>query len=452
MDASNQPSAARAAQGTFKSARSDRPQGPAQPVPLNRLVLSMARALDLARPESPRHHLRVAYLSTCIARGSGLAGKDLQQLFLAAALHDIGITGRRDNIGDGFASGQECLPWHGEVAHQLLRNQPLLAGVAEIVRYHHLPWSAGRGQQCNGEPVPPASNVIALAEEVDRAIRTGVDILTQSRDVSESIFAGAGRQFRPELVEAFRLCATKEAFWLDLASGRIGAILLENADWPCPDVGEVTLGSFAEILGRVVDGLSAWTATHSAGVAGVCAALAGLLKFSPSQRFLLRAAGYFHDLGKLSVRPVILDSPEQLSWRQRAVIRGHPYHTLRILEGMSGPPQLSEWAGLHHERLDGTGYPFGRRGGQLTLGSRVTAVADAFTALAEDRPHRKAMSVSGAISVLEGLADGGQLDGDMVGLLSVHRDAVVATGEQEKLVHRLRHHGLGEYVADAEAG
>ena len=451
MDATDQPLAARDANGGLKVGRSEatEPASEDTRVPVDRLIIAMARALDLARPESPQHHLRVAYFSIRIARRAAMAKKDLTELFLAASVHDIGITGMRDDGSDSFPAGLAPIPWHAEAGQQLLHNHPLLAGAARAIRYHHLPWSAGRGQQCDGEPVPPASNVIALAEEIDRAIRMGVPILQQKRAIVESICAHASRRFRDEFVEAFRQCAKEEAFWLDCVSAQLEQRLLEQALSAAGDVGETALGPVAEILGRVVDGLSPWTATHSAAVAGACVALAELMEFSPPPLLLMRAAGYLHDLGKLSIRPVTVDAIGQLSPRQRAIIRGHPYHTFRILEGLAGPLDLSEWAGFHHERLDGTGYPFRRSGGQLTLGARIMAVADVFAALTEGRPHRKAVSPAGAISVLERLADSSQLDGDVVGLLSVHREMVAAACEKEKLTYQLRYHGLGEYAKGA---
>ena len=105
----------------------------------------------------------------------------------------------------------------------------------------------------------------------------------------------------------------------------------------------------------------------------------------------MRAAGYLHDLGKIAVPSRILDKPAPPSQHEWAVLREHTYHTFRVLDTIGGMPQISEWAAFHHERLDGTGYPFGHEGKDLTLGARIMAVADIFTAVTEDRPYRAAL-------------------------------------------------------------
>jgi HD-GYP domain-containing protein (c-di-GMP phosphodiesterase class II) len=77
-------------------------------------------------------------------------------------------------------------------------------------------------------------------------------------------------------------------------------------------------------------------------------------------------------------------------------------------------PQISEWAAFHHERLDGRGYPFRHAAEDLTLGSRIMAVADVFTAISEDRPYRKGMSSEQSRALLSQFAANGGLDGDIV--------------------------------------
>lgn len=79
--------------------------------------------------------------------------------------------------------------------------------------------------------------------------------------------------------------------------------------------------------------------------------------------------------------------------------------------------RVSRWGALHHERLDGSGYPFGLRGDELEVPSRIIAVADVFTAIAEDRPYRRGMPLETACGVLRGQVRDGLLDGDLAGLL-----------------------------------
>ncbi len=90
----------------------------------------------------------------------------------------------------------------------------------------------------------------------------------------------------------------------------------------------------------------------------------------------MRAADYLHDVGKLTIPSRILDKPGKLTREEMEIMRGHTYHTFHILNNGGSMPQVAEWAAFHHERLDGTGYPFHHGGKNLTLGARIMAVAD----------------------------------------------------------------------------
>ena len=405
-------------------------------IPLHRLVLSLSEALDCINPRISDHQQRVAYIATRVAGAMGLAGEDLLDVFLAAALHDVGIVGvenRREAIEMGR---MERVSWHSELGYRLLADNPLLARAAEQVRYHHVPWDNGAGVCRDGQPVPAATHILVLADVVERMIQRDRTVLTQTETILAEIAALSGKVFKPECAAAFGEIAGTEAFWLDVVSPRIYGILLGRMDWPMLAIDEATIGPIAEIFARVVDSASEWTAVHSAGVAATAVALARRLNFSPRELHLMRAAGYLHDLGKLSVPTAILDKPGRLTKEEMLVMRGHTYYTFRILDTIGGMPQISEWAAFHHERLDGGGYPFGHGADDLTLGSRIMAVADMFTALREPRPYRQRSGpLADAQAILGKLVQSNGLDADVVAALDGDIEAIDATRAAEQTAY-----------------
>jgi HD-GYP domain-containing protein (c-di-GMP phosphodiesterase class II) len=106
-----------------------------------------------------------------------------------------------------------------------------------------------------------------------------------------------------------------------------------------------------------------------------------------------------------------------LNARERKVIEEHAELTIRLLEQLPFPPQLSavpRIAGSHHERIDGQGYPLGLAGAQITLQGRLLGLADVFEALtAPDRPYRDPIKVSEAVETLRGMVKQGHLDADL---------------------------------------
>jgi len=210
----------------------------------------------------------------------------------------------------------------------------------------------------------------------------------------------------------------------------------EQIDWPSLTIDEKTLGPIARVFGFLADATSQWTATHSAGVAAAAAvALDEQHNFSLREQFLMGPAGYFHDIGKLTIPTKILDKPGRLTPQGRSVLNSHTYHTFRILDTIGGMPQISEWAAFHHERLDGTGYPFHHTAKDLALGSRIMAVADVFVALTEDRPYHKAMSQDKVMGILKKLAGDSGLDGDVVRVLEKDYDTIYEICLQELLAY-----------------
>jgi HD-GYP domain-containing protein (c-di-GMP phosphodiesterase class II) len=96
----------------------------------------------------------------------------------------------------------------------------------------------------------------------------------------------------------------------------------------------------------------------------------------------------------------ILDKPAPLTPAEFDRVREHPLVSERILARVPGCEHLAPLAGSHHERLDGGGYPRGRRGDDLTMPMRVLAIADVYEALTSDRPYRRAHSSDEALAVM----------------------------------------------------
>jgi HD-GYP domain-containing protein (c-di-GMP phosphodiesterase class II) len=109
-------------------------------------------------------------------------------------------------------------------------------------------------------------------------------------------------------------------------------------------------------------------------------------------------------------------------------------------------PQISEWAAFHHERLDGKGYPFHHTADDLTLGSRIMAVADVFTALTEDRPYRAAMSSQGSLDVLRSLAEKGGVDAEVVRTLANDHDGIDTARRGAQATYAEGQHQLGRLM------
>jgi HD-GYP domain-containing protein (c-di-GMP phosphodiesterase class II) len=246
--------------------------------------------------------------------------------------------------------------------------------------------------------------------------------------------------------------AAAESFWLDLASPRIYSLLVNLIAWPARSLSLADLERLGAVFSKVIDYRSRFTATHSAGVAATAEALAAALNFEKRERALMRVAGNLHDLGKVSIPNAILEKPGKLDTDEMLLMKGHTYYTLQILGSIAGFEDVRYWAAFHHERMDGRGYPFRLGSDDLPLGSRIMAVADVFTAIAEDRPYRPSMPKARCLDVLNDMAASHALDGDIVNTLAREFDSINEMRRQVQAEHFVDYeHCIGGDCAGAAA-
>jgi HD-GYP domain-containing protein (c-di-GMP phosphodiesterase class II) len=124
-------------------------------------------------------------------------------------------------------------------------------------------------------------------------------------------------------------------------------------------------------------------------------------------------SGIIHDVGKIGIEDKILRKPAALTDEEYEIMKQHPTKGEHILQAV---PTLKAMAGaglMHHENIDGSGYPLGLKGEQIPLLGRIVSVADAFDAMTTDRPYSKAMTFEASLARLRFLA-GKKFDPDCV--------------------------------------
>ena len=412
-------------------------------VPLLDLVECLSKAMDLVSPSLVNHHERVAYIAFSIGAELGLPAEHLREIVLAGALHDSGALSLRERL-EALRFDLEDPFDHAERGYLLLRDFEPLRSAALIVRHHHVRWNErNRASAAAGNEIPMGSHILHLADRVAILLREREDPLGQARKISQQIREHAGSLFSPELVEVFRSLAAREYFWLNAASDAPLRSLRHMVTCEATELDLDGLLGLSDLFRRIIDFRSRFTATHSVGVAVSAEALAREAGFSRRECLMMRVAGHLHDLGKLAVPVEILEKAGPLGEHEVGLIRSHTFHSYRILEPIRDLETINAWGSFHHERLDGTGYPFHHTGDDLSLGSRIMAVADVFTAVTEDRPYRRGMSRERSLQVLQQMAARAALDPAIVGLLERRYDEInAARAAAQKAAGRQYHRVL----------
>ena len=396
------------------------------------LLGALAKALNLINPAVENHHEQTAYFAFFIGRELGFDEEELHTVVYAALLHDLGsiILEEQVSVEEIESNAQE----YAHIGAKMIRDLPGFAEIADVIELCQTDWATlstwadGNGSACL-RCVRDAA-VIHLGDAVSTCLNPNRRILSQVPRICSFLRQGSGTAFMPEALDALDRLRDLEVIWLDAANNP-GFLMFFTGEFH-----QITLQKTAELtrlMSRIIDYRSAFTAMHSAGVAATSRELARLCGWGAEDCLKMEIAGNLHDLGKLVVPRSILEKPGKLTDEEFSVIREHTYYTRLILMDIEGFDQITDWAGFHHEKLNGKGYPFHLDRENLDQGSRIMAVADIFSAITEDRPYRAGMPREQVIRILRENVERDAIDGELVELLIAHYDEVDAA--RVKLSH-----------------
>jgi HD-GYP domain-containing protein (c-di-GMP phosphodiesterase class II) len=396
-------------------------------IPLIDIVMAISSAIDLVSSQMSNHQKRVAYIAYSISTEMALADEDKRQILLAGLLHDCGAFHEKEKFkAFQFDFGQTVQERHnhGNKGWKLLRDFEDLRPSAKMIKYHHIHWNEKVAETEEEFGVPLGSYIIHLADRIDVLIDRNEEILSQRTAIENAIRDGSGELFMPDAVDAFLKVSAREYFWFDLVSTFIDEALRRFMVNESIIIDTPKLFSFAGFVNKIIDFRSNFTATHSIGVAECARILSGKMGFPRSETQKMTVAGLLHDLGKLAIPISILEKEGPLTRSEFDIMKMHTFYSYRIIEQIPQMETINQWASFHHERVDGGGYPFRLGKNELSPGSRIMAISDVFTALTEDRPYRRGMSVANSAAIIDNMVREKHLDGDVFHVFRQYIDEI----------------------------
>ncbi len=171
-----------------------------------------------------------------------------------------------------------------------------------------------------------------------------------------------------------------------------------NAPCGVPDNSSEILAGAISMLSRMFEIRDPHTHGHQMRVAQLAVAIGRELDLSDDILTGLDLGARVHDVGKISVPMELLTTSRKLSTCEMAIMRTHPAIGANILSGMKFPWPIVEIVAQHHERIDGSGYPDGLKGDEITLEARIVAVADVVEAITHHRPYRVGLGINAALA------------------------------------------------------
>lgn len=394
------------------------------------LLHALAISMNLINPDLENHHQQTAYLAYHIGTEMGIREEDLHLLIIASLLHDVGtvVSPQMQNIAEIEENRRE-IAMTGDLMIRDLKHFEVIADIIEGCQNSRRENEAFMRE--HGLPLHPALEVaeaIHMADYISAGWKEDCGILNQAAAIRAAVEMSRGTEFSDAAVNAFLRISRREFIWMDFV---LNPSFLTYFTGSMRDVSLQETLQLTKLMSRIIDFRSPFTAMHSAGVSASARELAALCGMSETDCIKMEIAGNLHDVGKLRVPNSILEKPGKLTDEEFNTVKEHPYYTRLILMDVAGFEDIANWAGFHHEKLNGKGYPFHFDGDQLDTGSRIMAVADIFSAITEERPYRKPMEKEQALEVLHGNAARNEIDGGIVSLLESHYEQVDAARRKQ---------------------
>ena len=391
------------------------------------VLAALSRAFDLAEGRRPGHAQRVAYIGVYLAGELKLEPAQVEAVFFACLLHDVGMAGapsaarlataRGSNTGPGNTRAADLMTsvpkggWteviralaaHCELGATIVRKMGLGDVVARAVYSHHDCWDgSGLPGSIAGEGVPMVARVVAVADRVESMIDAeGSPLLVRRRGPS-LVRDMAGSELDPALAETMAEIASRDEFWLGFYDNDLSAVLMA-LDYGGTMVRE-ELFDFIGVLSDVVDGRNGRETGTGRRVGDLARRVALSCDMTERRADLVKVAALLQDIGTLGVPAHFLSKPDILSIEEMSAVQMHPTFARDILSEIPGLGAAAWWVGCHHERIDGKGYPGMLEGDEVPVEAQIIGMCEAFDALTSDRPYRRAMPAVDAFEVMRGL-------------------------------------------------
>jgi len=382
---------------------------------VNELVQSIATALDIVEYEllgaSTYHGKRIAVLCSLMGKELGMDDCQIKAVTTCALFHDNALTEYILYMQKSGGEGDVGL--HCEYGQRNIEMIPLDCDVSGLVLYHH-EQADGSGPfgKKEGE-YPTGAGLIAIADSLDvqhHFQRLSIDILPE---LLKKIEAQSGKRYNRNAVDALRAVLNAEILesLRDENINKTAASILPV--WQI-EVNDESMIRLAALAAGIIDHKSPFTRKHSVQIANRAWLMSGYYNYDPVMRAKIYLAASLHDIGKLTTPNEILDKPGKLTDDEFNTIKAHVKASYDMLCGITGFEDICRWASSHHEKMDGTGYHFGKNAEELDFIDRLLACTDIYQAVIEERPYHPGRTHDETMPILYSMAEKGFIDSGIV--------------------------------------
>lgn len=393
-------------------------------IEMTKLLNTLSLSLDYVENEiiktARNHGKRVAVLTNLMAKEAGYPQDVLYALTQSAVLHDCALAEYlKDELSRGNKSLDETNMYeHCVIGEKMMAKLPFYHLVRGTVLFHHERADGKGALGLKQDMVPLYTQLIHIADMVD----VGFSLDTMDREkfaaIREWLNKERGSAVSDESADLFMKAIDYETL-MSITGENCRNIVRTMIPELSDDIPIEALREISTFFAKITDYKSNFTWRHSIGIAEKAESMGQYYNYDRETCDRLYVAGALHDIGKLLISNDILEKPGKLSNTEYKEIQNHAMGTWKLLSAVGGLEEIASWASLHHEKLDGSGYPFGYKADQLGKNERLLACLDIYQALVEQRPYKAGLSHNEAMAILFKMGAAGQLDPDVINDINI---------------------------------
>jgi len=381
------------------------------------------------------HGEQVAYLMLCLLKEQGgYNNEELLKICTISIFHDIGAykTTERDNLLDLNSATNNNHAIYGSL---FIRYFSPLREFSNIILGHHL-----FVQDLDNVPLLNIPKEALLLGLCDYAALLNLNL----GSIEESFILAKKDKYFPEHLSLFIEANKKFNFTQKLNSGSYIEELNDFLGDRLVTRDEII--SYARMLTYSIDFRSEYTIRHTILVEAISFQLAKLCGFNDEKLTEIKIAAALHDIGKMSIPIKILEKPDKLTSDEFDIMKSHSIIGYNILSGLN-IDSIRDIASLHHEKLDGSGYPFGLKSKDISNEARIVAISDILSALIGSRSYKDSFPKKKTISILNKMVKQNKIDGDLVKIVINNYDFILSEANFESSALMSTYNNLmGTYV------
>lgn len=363
------------------------------------------------------HGSRVGYLVAKMLQAKGFNDRKVLDGYMIGLLHDVGAY-KTEEIDKLIQFETRNVVEHTVYGYLILDLSEILRENTDAILYHHTPWNKLKNLDVSEKQL---ANLIFLADRVEiyirsRGQRISEELLRKYDNFSEdniALFLKADEEFeiQKRLLDGSFINDTEKYLYR-------------------AQLTEEELKKWIRMLALLIDFRSESTVTHTITMVSASVAIAKKMGLEKQQLDEIYTGAYIHDLGKIAIPLEILEKPGRLTPDEMEVMKTHILLTGTIIRGHVSDA-VYKIAMRHHEKINGSGYPYGITEEDMSLAEKIVGIADIYSALAGRRSYKEGFEKERIISILEQMAENQQIDKEVVQVLVENYDEISEYIEQE---------------------